>query len=326
MPPRSSVARIQQIAVVTTLAAAAIWVALVLPVSLFGAALGALAIVCWHSWVLGVEFLLQAYIAIDDPAPRATGRQRLRAWAVETVDALRVFGWRQPFQWRAIDDQLVSLQASRTGVVFIHGFGCNRGFWSPWMRRLQGSGRRFEAINLEPPFGSIDEYAVSLEAAVTRVTRASGGAPPILICHSMGGLVVRTWLRSQSSTTSIARVITIATPHQGTWLARFGLATNARQMRIGSAWMTSLQRDWSSHPAQLFTCWYSNCDNVVMPPSSATLPGADNRFVPGAAHVELAFCEDVIAGSLALLDSCDRVPDPLSRSSEGAQEQVRSRY
>jgi len=38
-----------------------------------------------------------------------------------------------------------------------------------------------------------------------------------------------------------------------------------------------------------FVCWYSNCDNVVFPASTATLPGADNRFVPGLPHVGLAF-------------------------------------
>jgi hypothetical protein len=34
---------------------------------------------------------------------------------------------------------------------------------------------------------------------------------------------------------------------------------------------------------------------VVIPASTATLPGADNRLVRGAAHVELAFEPRVIA-------------------------------
>ena len=54
-------------------------------------------------------------------------------------------------------------------------------------------------------------------------------------------------------------------------------------------------------PTDPFTCWYSNCDNIVFPASVATLPGADNRFVPGVAHVELAFDERVFEHALDAL-------------------------
>jgi hypothetical protein len=49
------------------------------------------------------------------------------------------------------------------------------------------------------------------------------------------------------------------------------------------------------------TCWYSNCDNIVFPAETATLPAARNRFVAGEAHVALAFHPDVIEDCLGLL-------------------------
>jgi hypothetical protein len=49
-----------------------------------------------------------------------------------------------------------------------------------------------------------------------------------------------------------------------------------------------------------FTCWYSNCDNVVFPASTATLEGADNRLIAGAGHIDLAFRDDVMAHTFAL--------------------------
>jgi hypothetical protein len=57
------------------------------------------------------------------------------------------------------------------------------------------------------------------------------------------------------------------------------------------------------HPARhtLFTCWYSNCDNIVFPTSTAMLPGADNRLLRGAAHVQLAFVPEVMHATLDLL-------------------------
>jgi hypothetical protein len=57
----------------------------------------------------------------------------------------------------------------------------------------------------------------------------------------------------------------------------------------------------------LFVCWYSNCDNVVFPPSVGQLEGADNRLVLGAAHVQLAFTPEVMQSTLALLESPESV-------------------
>ena len=55
-----------------------------------------------------------------------------------------------------------------------------------------------------------------------------------------------------------------------------------------------------------FTCWYSNTDNIVFPTSTAALPGADNRLVRGAAHVQMAFLPEVMTATLALLDVSKR--------------------
>jgi triacylglycerol esterase/lipase EstA (alpha/beta hydrolase family) len=128
----------------------------------------------------------------------------------------------------------------------------------------------------------------------------AAGKPPVLVCHSMGGLVARAWLRRQQDAGRVARVITIGSPHGGTWIARFSRVPNGRQMRIGGDWLNALgpPRDPAS-----FTCWYSNCDNVVFPASTATIAGADNRFLPGAGHIDLAFRPEVMAHTFDLVAS-----------------------
>jgi triacylglycerol esterase/lipase EstA (alpha/beta hydrolase family) len=187
---------------------------------------------------------------------------------------------------------------ARRGVVFIHGFVCNRGFWNPWLVRMRTLGHPFVAVNLEPVFGSIDAYVPIIEDAVDRVTRATGLAP-VLVCHSMGGLVARAWLRATSAHERVHHVITIGSPHHGTWLGRFSLLENGRQMRLGGSWVRGLEQGSDPVRNALFTCWYSSCDNVVFPASTATLPGADNRLVRGVAHVELGFHPRVMDESLA---------------------------
>lgn len=263
---------------------------------------GVVLMVFGHAGVLGLEFLILHRVRQADGTPLASHGQLLHAWAAETLQALRVFAWRQPWRSRAVADRLEGPGVSgRQGVVFVHGFMCNRGFWNPWLRRLRASERAFVAVNLEPVFGSIDEYVPILEAAVAQV-RAATGKPPVLVCHSMGGLVARAWWRQQAHSDAAAHVVTIGSPHRGTWLADLGHVPSSRQMRLDSEWIRDLGRGWGPADGTRFTCWYSNCDNIVMPPSVATLPGGDNRLVCGAAHVDLAFRPQVMEATLALIE------------------------
>ena len=264
---------------------------------------GFMAIALGYSVFLAIEFILLKQVNKADPAPRATWRELLGAWLGETLTAPQVFCWRQPFRPNAVPDQLAppALVHGRRGVVFVHGFFCNRGLWTPWLKRLQDRGHAFVAVNLEPIFCSIDDYAMHIEDAVQRITQATG-QPPLVVCHSMGGLVVRAWLKLMKSESRVHHVVTIGTPHKGTWLARFGHGHNGRQMRLLSDWQMQLDHEMPADRHALFTCWYSNCDNIVFPASTATLPGAHNRLIRGAAHVQLAFVPQVMQATLALLD------------------------
>jgi triacylglycerol lipase len=83
-------------------------------------------------------------------------------------------------------------------------------------------------------------------------------------------------------------------------------------MQQGSAWLAELalaeHQQAGEHAYQNFVCWYANTDNIVFPASTATLPGADNRHVGGAAHVDLAFHPRVMTESLAMLASAGNSP------------------
>jgi hypothetical protein len=72
-------------------------------------------------------------------------------------------------------------------------------------------------------------------------------------------------------------------------------------MCLDGEWVRELARRGGDAENARFTCWYSNCDNIVFPASTATLPGADNRLVRGMAHVELGFHPQVMRETLALV-------------------------
>lgn len=304
MPRSSSLARLLQVLIATQLAAAAAWFIWRAPESMLLALLGAVVVLAIGPIVLAFEFGILA--AVGDPhAPRPTFRQMARAWWAEANQLHRVFYGRLPFRWRTPADQHGDTARGRQGVVFIHGFVCNRGFWTPWLARLRESGGPFVAVNLEPVFAPIEGYQQLVEDAVRKVEAATG-RPPVLVCHSMGGLVARAWLRSIGGGAGrVAHVVTIGSPHHGTWVARFSHTPNGRQMRLHAEWLRELQADEAAVAAPPFTCWYSNCDNIVFPASTATLPGADNRLNAGSAHVAMAFHPEVVDHTLALVRRLD---------------------
>ena len=290
--------------------------------------------------VLALEFALLAALGRDAAAPRATAGQLLRAWGGEVLATWQVFGWRQPFHadreadvagWlapaataTALADQARSAdgkapvkgttpadgshRVGRTGVLLLHGYACNRGLWAPWLRQLRAQGVPTVALSLAPAFGRIDDWVPAIEAAVAART-ARTGRPPLLVAHSMGGLAARAWLASHADASQadarVQRVVTICTPHHGTWMARFGHTPNARQMRQGHRWLAELAAREPAARRARFTCFYGHADNIVFPASMAMLPGADNRHLAGVAHVAMVFRPEVFNEVLRLLDAAD---------------------
>ncbi len=287
-----TLARLQQITTLGAWFGALLWAAVVWraghPVWALG---GAFLLVAGYALVLALEFALLRLAHGDDPTPKATVPQLLRAWWGEVKAAPVVFCWRQPFFSHRWPDLLPAgtqhAASGRRGVLLIHGFVCNRGLWNPWLARLHAQRTPVVAVNLEPVFGSIEDYLHTIEQAVQQLEQTTG-MPPVVVAHSMGGLVLRHWWAEQADAGRIHHAITIGTPHQGTWLARFAMTRNSRQMRQSSAWLTTLGTREAMQRRSRMTCFYSHCDNIVFPAATATLPGADNHHLPAVAHVQMA--------------------------------------
>ena len=297
-------ARILQVVTLVAVAGPALWMWVFWERAPTVAMGGLLVGLSWYAMVLAAEFVLLPWANRHDSVAKASWRQLARAWLDEALLMPLVFCWRQPFRSQVVADSLAGDGRGRRGVVFLHGFMCNRGLWNPWMRELKARGHPFAAINIEPVFGPIEAFVPAVDRAVVEITKASGLAP-VLVCHSMGGLVARAWMRAMDADHRVWRVITIGSPHLGTVIGRLSRGikrlVNARQMAYASNWLVQLDRNETAKRRALFTCFYSNCDNMVLPSSSATLQGADNRLVPGVPHVALAYQERVMRETLGLL-------------------------
>ncbi|OAD39689.1 hypothetical protein LPB72_20765 [Hydrogenophaga crassostreae] len=306
-PTGSALARLQRTLMAAAWVTSLLWLVLMWPRSPFWASVGLMLGAWSHAIILAVELALASRVNRTDSVTQPSFAQRVNAWWQEATLTPSIFLWRQPFRWRDLPDNTGTAGRFAPGstVVLIHGFVCNRGFWAPWMQAMRNAGVPYTSVNLEPVFGSIDAGVPLIEDAVSRAEQL-GAKLPVLVCHSMGGLAARAWLASApGNLRRVGRVITIGSPHHGTWLARWSRVTNGRQMRQHSDWLNALAaKEAALHGHQAYTpflCWYSNADHIVFPTSTAMLPDADNRHVPGVPHVALAFHPTVMRESLAMV-------------------------
>ena len=245
-----------------------------------------------HAIVLAIEFAVLRMVSRHAGAPVPGAGPLLAAWREEIVYAVLVFFWRQPWRAQAFPDRLGASARGRRVVIFVHGFVCNRGLWNPWLARLTAADQPFIAVDLEPVFGPIDDYVPIIEAAVQRAEQASG-LPPLIVAHSMGGLATRAWLRDSGGDARVHGVITLGTPHGGTVIAKLALGSNGRQMRWQGGYVAALAAGEPASRRALFTCYWSECDQIVFPPPTAVLPGAKAVQLPAVAHVALSAHEAV---------------------------------
>lgn len=257
------------------------------------AAIGVLAPILLHVVVLTVDFALAWCVRGARPweEPRHGMLRSLRAWIVaylrEIVDSTRTFSYAQPLLARRAFVGGTA-HAERLPVLLVHGYFCNRALWRPMAARLAATGHVLDAVDLEPPFASIDDYAPRIAEAVDALRARTGAQRVALVCHSMGGLAARAYLRAFGDD-AVAAVVTLGTPHRGTVHARFGRGRNVRQMRRDSEWLHALAADEPRERLERFTVVLSWQDNIVAPQALQTLPGARTVILHGLGHVSLAY-------------------------------------
>ncbi len=251
-----------------------------------------------HAIVLAVECALMRQVNRRAGVANDSLVQGVRAWWGEVLSAPRVFCWRQPFFSQRWPDRC---EGQGRGVLLLHGYLCNRGLWNRWLQRLQQRSVPVIALTLDPPWADITRHDAAIEEAVAALQAATGQAP-VVVAHSMGGLAARSWRAAQPGNAGrVFHLMTLGTPHHGTFIARWGLGAATRQMRLHSAWLQQLALREAALPATPGTCFYSHSDNIVFPSPSALLAGAQPRRLVGVAHVHLVERDEPWQHLLALL-------------------------
>jgi pimeloyl-ACP methyl ester carboxylesterase len=244
-----------------------------------------------HATVIAINFGIAAAAGSPTPPGHRLGLVgALRVYLREVVDSIRVFQWAQPWlARRPLPGESIGPQPAGAPlpVVLVHGYLCNRQLWRPFAGWLAKRGHAVQGVDLEPIFGSIDTYVPLLAQAVETLRERTGAERVALVCHSMGGLAARAYLRAHPDA-PVAAVVTIGTPHRGTFHARLGQGANAVQMRPDSGWLQALAQSEGPALRARFTIIFSHHDNIVAPQANQTLPDAKVLAFSGMGHLTLA--------------------------------------
>lgn len=226
-----------------------------------------------------------------------------QAWIGEISAAIRLFVLRQPWSWQPPQPQVHTGATARVPVLLVHGFISNHRIWDLMLPRLRAAGHTVLAIDLEPLFTSIDDYATPIEQAVQQLRAQTGAEQVALVGHSMGGLAIRAWMR-QYGTRQAAGAITLGTPHAGTRVRQAVPSPNGQQMGWQSSWLQNLNATETPAARSLLRVALSAQDPIVFPQRDQTLVGVPSRVFEGIGHLQLCTAPEVlqwVVSELALL-------------------------
>jgi pimeloyl-ACP methyl ester carboxylesterase len=187
-------------------------------------------------------------------------------------------------------------------VLLVHGLACNRAIWNWALPRLRARGfDRVRSVNLQPLSADIEQLAAMLGHEARRLQQECNGERVNIVAHSMGGLIARASLRSLG-TEVIAKLVTLATPHHGSPIARALRWPCARQTCPESSWLATLNASQEGCFTVPITSIYTR-DDALVPAASAALRGARSCELRSVGHFGLLNSERALACVVKALEA-----------------------
>ena len=176
---------------------------------------------------------------------------------------------------------------ARDPILFVHGWRGNAGQWRPMMRRFTADGwtsRELYAWTFDPR-GTNAHAAAEIARRVDQILAATGASRVDIVTHSMGSLSSRFYLRNLERAGKVDAWVSLAGPNHGIFAADLCIAADCREMRRGSPFLAALNTgDETPGPAR-FATWRSPCDEIIDPPETVALEGAENHRTACLSHL-----------------------------------------
>lgn len=183
---------------------------------------------------------------------------------------------------------------SRDMVALIHGIAESKLVFAPFMMYLRKNG--FDVLNIDYPWQetTIDRLTAEIHRSLSK---GNAFAAPKLhfVTHSMGGLILRSWL-TRHRPENLGRTVMLAPPHRGSefadmlsdhWLykAFYGPA--------GQELTTAARSAWGDHPVD-FELGVIAGDNAVVKAINNAVMGGPNDGVVSVESTKIDGMKDHI--------------------------------
>jgi pimeloyl-ACP methyl ester carboxylesterase len=290
------------------LAAQRLWIALLLELAIYAAALAFTHRALGLQAILAVALLLSlmsltriAIVAatyvfalrIEPRMPALRLRSWLRLIVLEAVGLARV-------QYLILIDSLGlrPRQSPRRSdvplVILLHGIYCAGAIWRPILRALSSRLEcEFVAPSLTPTSSTLLSQADCFSKWLKKQRVENPNRRMFVVAHSMGGLVVRQYLSHAKEPVHIERVICVSTPFRGSLIARLLRTPIGRDLRPESPVIQQLQTaSWPVSTAVVAIA--SAHDNLVIPASSAILATKPHLSMDRFGHLSLLYSRELL--------------------------------
>ncbi|MEM6326307.1 MAG: alpha/beta fold hydrolase [Bacteroidota bacterium] len=162
--------------------------------------------------------------------------------------------------------------------------------------RLEQAGFSTIPVRLTPRLATC-----SLRRFAGQVAEAAAPFPEVdVVGFSMGGLVSRLWVQRMNGSEKVRRLVTLASPHRGSHMARAMPQTAAREMRPGSDLLNDLEQDAEVLEQVQFASLWTPYDLTVLPGASGDI-GAGSEQVDVKLHRLMLYDEGVAGRVIELL-------------------------
>lgn len=181
--------------------------------------------------------------------------------------------------WNPGSDSDTTGSQSHMGVILIHGIYHNASAWAYYRWRLKRKGYgRIYAFSYGSWNTTFRDIYKKFEMWMKQVERDCVGVDMVMVGHSLGGLLAKTYAgkRDESGSPIIRRVITIVSPFKGSKMAVLGLGSLAGSLRYQGPLVRELD---NVQPFTQLPCvaFYSPVDNMVLPTESLLPPDGWKR-------------------------------------------------
>ena len=181
-------------------------------------------------------------------------------------------------------------ETKKTPLVLLHGINDNSSALLSMYTRLRKQGYPVYVFSYFSLFVSVETTLSRFDDFVHVVEASYPGRKPVLIGHSLGGILIRRWLMKAENQLRPLGVITLGTPHGGSKMAVFAPGRLAKLLLPASAFIAELKEARLSEALPCVSL-VSPIDEAVLPASSL-IPPSDwkMRVTNRSSHFSMLFC------------------------------------